>query len=222
MMRLRINKERRYEVSEAICIMGQSGSGKTYSMRFLDPKETFYIDCDGKGLNWKGWKKQYNKTNKNYYRNDNPDTVLSVIKQIDKEQKHVKNIIVDTINGIMIGDEMRRMKEKGYDKWSDLAQTVYYIVHDANLYREDLNIILVAHIQVEDDGFTRILTNGKKLNKTQLETMLNNVLLAKRVEGEYVFEVVPSNNTVKTFNGLFETETIPNNIVDVIKAIREF
>ena len=209
-------------MSEAICIMGQSGSGKTYSMRFLDPKETFYIDCDGKGLNWKGWKKQYNKTNKNYYRNDNPDTVLSVIKQIDKEQKHVKNIIVDTINGIMIGDEMRRMKEKGYDKWSDLAQTVYYIVHDANLYREDLNIILVAHIQVEDDGFTRILTNGKKLNKTQLETMLNNVLLAKRVEGEYVFEVVPSNNTVKTFNGLFETETIPNNIVDVIKAIREF
>ena len=186
-------------MSEAICIMGQSGSGKTYSMRFLDPKETFYIDCDGKGLNWKGWKKQYNKTNKNYYRNDNPDMILSVIKQIDKEQKHVKNIIVDTINGIMIGDEMRRMKEKGYDKWSDLAQTVYYIVHDANLYREDLNIILVAHVQVEDDGFTRILTNGKKLNKTQLETMSNNVLLAKRVDGEYVFEVVPSNNTVKTF-----------------------
>ena len=209
-------------MSEAVCIMGQSGSGKTYSLRNLDPKETFYIDCDGKGLNWKGWKTQYNAKNRNYYRNDNPDAVLNIIQKIDKEQTHIKYIVVDTLNGIMVGDEMRRMKTAGYDKWASLAQSVYYIVHDSNLYREDLTIILFVHVQVDEEGFTKILTSGKKLEKIQLESYLNHVLLAKVVDGKYVFEVVPNNNTVKTYTGIFEGETIPNDIVPVIKAIREF
>lgn len=53
-------------MSKVICIMGESGSGKTTSMRNLDPKTTYYIDADKKGLSWKGWRKQYNKENKNY------------------------------------------------------------------------------------------------------------------------------------------------------------
>ena len=48
-------------MSKVICIMGESGSGKTTSMRNLDPEITCYIDCDKKGLSWKGWKEQYNK-----------------------------------------------------------------------------------------------------------------------------------------------------------------
>ena len=47
-------------MSNIIGIMGESGSGKTTSMRNLDPKTTYYIDCDKKGLSWRGWKKQYN------------------------------------------------------------------------------------------------------------------------------------------------------------------
>ena len=129
---------------------------------------------------------------------------------------------MDTINGIMIGDEMRRMKEKGYDKWQDLSQAVYYIVHDANTYREDLVVILVAHVQVEEDGFTHILTNGKKLNKIQLETMLNNVLLAKVIDGKYVFETKANNSTAKTYAGAFEEPTIDNDILEVIKALDEY
>ena len=47
-------------MANIIGIMGESGSGKTTSMRNLDPKTTYYIDCDKKGLSWRGWKKQYN------------------------------------------------------------------------------------------------------------------------------------------------------------------
>lgn len=209
-------------MSKAICIMGQSGVGKTYSLRNLNPKETFYIDADGKGLNWKGWKKQYNAESKNYYKTDDPSAILSIIRQIDEKQKHIKYLIVDTVNGIMIGDEMRRMKEKGYDKWQDLSQAVYYIVHDSNTYREDLVVILIAHVQVEEDGFTHILTNGKKLNKIQLETMLNNVLLARVVDGKYVFETKANNSTAKTYAGAFDEDVIDNDILKVIEAINEF
>ena len=54
-------------MSKVICIAGESGSGKTTSMEKLDPKQTYYIDADKKGLSWKGWKKQYNIESKNYY-----------------------------------------------------------------------------------------------------------------------------------------------------------
>lgn len=53
-------------MSKLICVMGESGSGKTTAMRTLDPATTYYIDCDGKGLAWKGWKSQYNTEKKNY------------------------------------------------------------------------------------------------------------------------------------------------------------
>ena len=57
-------------MAKIIGIMGESGAGKTTSMRNLDPTTTFYIDCDKKGLSWRGWKKQYNKESIIYYCTD--------------------------------------------------------------------------------------------------------------------------------------------------------
>ena len=71
-------------MSRVICIAGESGSGKTTSMRNLDPKTTLYIDCDKKGLSWKGWKNQYSEENKNYIRTDFVSTVLSALDKADK------------------------------------------------------------------------------------------------------------------------------------------
>ena len=55
--------------------MGESGSGKTTSLRTLNPQETFIIESDGKGLSWRGWKKQYSKSNKNYFEKEFPRLV---------------------------------------------------------------------------------------------------------------------------------------------------
>ena len=57
-------------MSKVVCVAGESGSGKTTSMRNLDPKTTLYIDCDKKGLSWKGWRSQYNSENQNYIKTD--------------------------------------------------------------------------------------------------------------------------------------------------------
>lgn len=99
-------------MSKVICIMGESGSGKTTSMRNLDPKSTYYIDADKKGLSWKGWRKQYNKENKNYLACDDANIVRQYIKRIAEACPGVKVIVVDTVNGLMVADEMRRSKEK--------------------------------------------------------------------------------------------------------------
>ena len=108
-------------MANIIGIMGESGSGKTISMRNLDPKTTYYIDCDKKGLSWRGWKKQYNSEAKNYYCTDKQNDVLKIMQGINTDRPHTKTIVIDTLNGIMVADEMRRSKEKGYDKWMDMA-----------------------------------------------------------------------------------------------------
>lgn len=210
-------------MSKAIMILGASGSGKTTSLEKLDPKQTFYIDADGKGLSWKGWRQQYNKENKNYFRCDAPDQIFSLMQQIDEKQKQIKFLVIDTLNGCMVADEMRRSKEKTYDKWMDLAQSVYGIVDYANKMREDLTVILVGHTQTSEDGFTCMLTNGRKLNKICLESKMTTVLLSRINEnGEYVFETRAKNSTAKTPRGAFDVDEIPNDITIVIDALKDF
>lgn len=216
-------------MSKCICIMGESGSGKTTAMRTLDPSTTLYIDCDGKGLSWKGWRNQYNKDNKNYIRTDDQNTIITCLKACETNSgyKHIKVVVIDTINSVMVADERRRRDEKSYDKWSDLAWAVYDIVTNASKLRDDLSIILLAHTQTEVDDttgerFTRILTNGKKLNKIGLEKYLTTVLISKQIDGNYVLVTRDPYSTCKAPMGSFETETVPNDIGIVLKALEEF
>ena len=210
-------------MSKAIMILGTSGSGKTTSLEKLDPKQTFYIDADGKGLSWKGWRKQYNKENKNYFQCDVPEQIFSLMQTIDEKQKQIKFLVIDTLNGCMVADEMRRSKEKAYDKWVDLAQSVYNIVDYSNKMRDDLTVILIGHTQTSDDGFTCMLTNGRKLNKICLESKMTTVLLSRINEnGEYVFETRARNSTAKTPRGAFDVDEIPNDITLVIDALKDF
>ena len=204
-------------------IIGTSGSGKTTSLEKLDPKQTFYIDADGKGLSWKGWRKQYNKENKNYFQCDAPEQIFSLMQTIDEKQKQIKFLVIDTLNGCMVADEMRRSKEKAYDKWVDLAQSVYNIVDYSNKMRDDLTVILIGHTQTSDDGFTCMLTNGRKLNKICLESKMTTVLLSRiNDNGEYVFETRARNSTAKTPRGAFDADEIPNDITLVIEALKDF
>lgn len=214
-------------MSRAIAIMGESGSGKTTAMRTLNPDETYYIDCDGKGLSWKGWRNQYNAEKKNYLRTDNQTDVLKIMVGINERRPNIKNIVIDTINSIMIADERRRIAEKSYDKWSDLAWAVYDITMMASRLRDDLNIIVLAHTQTEIDDttgerFTRILTNGKKLNKIGLEKYYTTVLLSKKSADGFVFETQANKSTAKTPMGAFEQMEIPNDMKAVLDVLAEF
>ncbi len=209
-----------------ICVMGESGSGKTTSMRNLDPKTTYYIDCDKKGLSWKGWKAQYNSDNKNYTKTDKQDTVLTLLKNINEKGLHIKTVVVDTLNGIMVADEMRRSKEKGYDKWLELGTAVYGIIDYALTMRDDIIIVFVCHSQtIRDDSgyiFTSVKTSGKMLSKIVLESKFPIVLYAKSVDGRYVFETQANFSTAKTPLGMFADKEIDNDIAKVIEAVKEY
>lgn len=211
-----------------IGIMGDSGAGKTTAFRNVDPKTTMYVDCDKKGLSWKGWKKSFNKENRNYIVTDFPQTALEALVAVNTmpDYKHIKLIVFDTINGLMVADEMRRMKEKNYDKWVDLAACIYNLVDYALTVRDDLTVVFIAHTQTETDdsgySWTHIKTSGKKLDKIVLESKMTTVLLAKCVNGKYVFETQSNKSTAKSPLGLFEAKEIDNDFTLVIKALAEF
>ncbi len=213
-------------MAKVLCIMGESGSGKTTSMRNLPPDKTCYIDCDGKGLSWKGWRSQYNAANKNYVRTSDKGNVTTMLGRCN-ENRAVKYVIVDTINAIMVDDEFARMGEKTYDKWQDLAAAVYGLIALALKLRDDLTVIFIAHSQTERDdfgnAFTRIKTSGRKLDKIVLESKFTTVLLAKRnAQGEYVFETHAANSTAKSPMGAFDADEIPNDITGVLAALADY
>ena len=208
--------------------MGESGSGKTTSMRNLDPETTFYIDCDKKGLSWKGWRSQYQYEKHNYMATDQISTVSQLLNKISTQEnmKQIKVVVIDTLNGLMVADEVRRMKEKGYDKWQDLAQCVWELLDSLYTFRDDLTIIVLCHSQTqkEDDGytFTRIKTSGKKLDKLCIESKLTTVLYAEAKDGEYILNTHAHNSTAKTPMGAFESDEIPNDMKAVLEALKEY
>ena len=218
-------------MSDVIGCMGESGSGKTTAMRNLPPEQTFYLDCDKKGLNWKGWRKAYNTENKNYVATDAFSAALSLMDRIDKEKQfqHIKYLVIDTLNGLMVAEEMRILAMQGGDKrsaWTDLAQNGWALINKALTLRKDLTVIILCHSETisDDNGIvkTRIKTNGRKLEKLVLESKMTTVVWAVRQDGKYKFVLSADGSTCKVPMGAFQTDEIDNDIMLVIKALEDY
>ena len=215
-------------MGKVIGIIGESGSGKSTSLRNLDPASTMIIDCDKKGEPWRGWREQYSGEKENYLATDAPGIVMNALKAVNEsaKYKHIKVVVIDTINGIMVSEEMRNAKVQGFGKWTDLAQYVWEIFDYALTMRDDLTVIIIGHsiTDTDDNGivFTHLRTNGRKLEKIVLESKLTTVLLAECKDGKYIFHTRADRSTVKTPLGAFPEDEIDNDITIVLKALEEY
>jgi hypothetical protein len=219
-------------MSKVIGLMGESGSGKTTAMRNLDPSTTMYIDSDKKGLNFKGWRDKYSVEKKNYIATDSFSIVKGVLEKVNTEEqfKHIKTVVIDTLNGMMVAEEMRILTTQGGDKrsmWTDLAANGWDIINKALTLRDDLTVLILCHSETvsDDNGIvkTRIKTNGRKLEKLVLESKMTTVIWAVRKDDKYKLILSADNVTCKAPLGAFDTDTLEDNdIVPVLKALEDY
>ena len=164
----------------------------------------------------------------NYLAIDTPTNVLNILRRVNDDEKfrHIKTVVIDTINGVMVAEEMRNVKVQGYGKWTDLAQYVWSIFDYCLSMRLEVTVIIIAHsiTDTDDSGivFTHIRTNGRKLEKIVLESKLTTVLLAECKDGKYILHTHADRSSVKTPMGAFDKDEIPNDITVVLKALEDY
>jgi len=223
-------------MGQKILVLGESGSGKSTATRNLDPASTFYINVIGKALPFKGWKSKYQAIIDgkvgNYISTYKFDDIVGIIDKISKDRPEVKTIVVDDAQYIMSYEFMERATERGFDKFSEIAQHMFNVLRAPDGTREDLTTIFLCHSEdVSANGFTRtkMKTIGKMLDdKITIEGLFTVVLLAycHRVENkdpEYLF-ITQSNgtNTVKSPMGMFDDVKVPNDLGYVLGKVKEY
>jgi adenylate kinase family enzyme len=201
-----------------IYILGKSGSGKSTSMRNLDPKDIMIIKVINKRLpfnesTFATWDKE-SKTGSKFATDD-----YTVIKALLTRMEEVgkKIVIIDDIQYLMANEFMRRASEVGFTKFSEIAFKMWDLLDFIqNKIDPDMRVYMMSHID-EEDGSQKIKTIGKMLDdKVCLEGLATIVLGSSKVKDDYVFETQTNGrNTLKSPIGMFE-KTEPNdlNIID--------
>jgi hypothetical protein len=215
-------------MATGILLIGNSGAGKSTAFRTLNPAETLIINADKKSLPWRGWKKDYCKENKNYIVESDAKKIQGYLLHVSNSMPNIKNVIIDTLNGIMLDMEMAERKANSYNDWKELAVNIYGLCDMIGTLRDDLTVFCTIHAQTEmtEGGylFTHAKTSGRKLERITIESKFTHVFLAKGNQGKYCFETHANNSTAKTPLDMFEEDEIPNDaqlIVDRIKAFEE-
>ncbi len=211
-------------MSNTVLVIGQSGSGKSTSLRNLDPKSTFIINVLDKPLPFRTFKKNYNSASKNYYTTNDWAKVVNCIERVNKERPDITTLIIDDWQYILAYEFMRRVSEKGFDKFSELANHGWSTINACLGTRSTLTNFILAHSDVDSTGRSKCKTIGKLLDeKITIEGLFTTVLHSRVVDGVYVFQTQYDGEFLaKSPMGMFEEFLIPNDLVAVKGAVENY
>ena len=222
--------------AETIAIVGESGTGKSTSLRNLNPETTFIISTTGKPLPFRAWKKKYipikiegKNVSGNYYVSSKWDQILKILQIIDKMMPHIKQVIIDDFQYVLSYEFVDRATEVGYTKFSELAQHAMEILRYSEKMREDCKMIFLTHSENDGDNVNPkyvIKTVGKLLSeKVTLEGLFTYIFFTKVNEGDsgrMEYKLITNNDgscVAKTSLGMFEDLEIDNDLDEIIKVI---
>ena len=214
-------------MSYPVLILGESGTGKTTSLRNLNPEHCVLIQSVKKPLPFRsaGWLR-YNPETKegNVFVTDKSDTIVRIINGTSRPI-----VIIDDFQYIMANEFMRRVldKESGnaaFAKYNEIARSVWDIINAAAQAGDVKRVYMLSHTQNSEDGNVKIKTIGKLLDeKITIEGMFTMVMRTSVNQGSYLFSTHNSgHDTVKTPLGMFADDYIPNDLAEVDAAIKEF
>jgi hypothetical protein len=219
--------------SKLIGIVGATGTGKSTSIKHLDPKETYIINVAKKELPFKGSEKLYNTENKNYKEVDDAIEITKLLKTISEKAPHIKNIIIEDSNYIMGFNIVSKATEVGYTKFSLMAKDMVDLFREARRLRDDIKVFYLTHPETIEDGGDiigyKIKTAGKLIDNQVLLEGLLTVCLYTHVEESKDGVVTYSYLTnrfkkypAKSPDGMFSEIKIPNDLSYIAKKLDEY
>ena len=219
--------------SKLIGIVGPTGTGKSTSIKHLDPKETYIINVAKKELPFKGADKLYNADNKNYKEIDDANEITRWLKTISEKAPHIKNIVIEDSNYIMGFNLMEKATETGFTKFTLMARDMVDLFRTARKLRDDLKVFYFTHPETVEDGGEiigyKIKTAGKMIDsQIGLEGLLT-ICLYTHVEetkdgaSNYYFVTNKFRKyPAKSPDGMFTEIKVPNNLKLVSDTIDEY
>lgn len=194
-----------------VMVYGQSGTGKSTSLRNFKPEDVCIVNVSGKPLPFKSKHKTFNT-----------DDYMAIDAAIKKAP--TKSIVIDDATYLMTGEYMRTAKVTGYQKFTDMALNYYTLVKAAAALPDDKIVYFMGHSDTDANGNEKFKTIGKMLDeKVTLEGMFTIVLKTVVTDGKYQFSTRNSGqDTVKTPLGMFNDVLIENDLAMVDKTIREY
>ena len=193
-------------------ILGESGTGKSASLRNFSKDEIGVINVCGKPLPFR-----------NQIKDLKTDNYMAIEKALKASSK--KAAVIDDCQYLMANEYMRQAKVTGYQKFTDIAQNFWMLVQVViRELPEDVIVYFLGHIERDQNGNEKFKTIGKMLDeKITVEGMFTVVLKTSIQDGRYLFSTRNSgNDTVKSPIGLFDEPYIDNDLKAVDTAIREY
>lgn len=214
-------------MSTATMLLGQSGTGKSTSLRNLNPADVLLIQAVKKPLPFRSadWRRCTKADPEgSIIVTDNASVICGAMKRTSKPI-----IIIDDFQYILANEFMRRVldKESGnaaFAKYNEIAHNAWQILMTAGQLADTTRVYILAHTQEDEHGNIKAKTIGKLLDeKITIEGLLTIVMRTRVINGQYLFSTQNSgSDTVKTPLGMFADEHIPNDIAAVDAAICEY
>lgn len=211
-------------MSVTTMILGESGTGKSTSLRNLDPAHTLLIQAVKKPLPFRSndWKPATKENpNGSVFVSDESATIVKAIQRTSKEV-----IVIDDFQYILANEFMRRVTDvetgnAAFAKYNEIARHAWDILMAATSLPEHKRVYILSHSSTDDFGKTKIKTIGKLLDeKIVMEGLVTIVLKTVVQNGSYLFSTRNSgSDTVKSPLGLFEDDLIDNDLAQVDTAI---
>jgi hypothetical protein len=219
--------------SKLVGIVGETSTGKSTSLKHLNPDETYIINVAKKELPFKGSEKMYNTEKKNYKEVDDALEIARLLKTISDKATHIKNIVIEDSNYIMGFNMVAKATETGYQKFSLMAKDMVDLFRQARMLREDIIVFYFTHPEViEDSGEIigyKMKTAGKLIdNQVLLEGLLTVCLytfVEEQKDGTANYNFVTNRFRkfpAKSPNGMFDEIKIPNNLQLVVDKVNEY
>lgn len=209
-------------MSIASMILGESGTGKSTSLRNFDPARVLLIQAVSKPLPFRNheWKPATQENPQgSIYVTDNSQKIVTAMQRTKR-----RIVILDDFQYVLANEFMRRNQEKGYDKFNDIGRNAWDILNAANNLPPYVRVYILAHTHTDESGKVRAKTIGRMLDdKITVEGLFTIVLRTAVINGQYVFSTLNNgHDTVKSPLGLFGSEHIDNDLQAVDSEICEY